>query len=134
MKWQWVKDEWAKCGIDNWLILGNKIGYGWTNKIFHYGGHFIAVMLGRYWFGLPLWLLIPGSVLFGLAYEYFWNILIEKSGASKLDLIANTIGMLSAVLCISVKDLIGEYPYIIVAGFILTFIYKFIKLKGKYKK
>lgn len=136
--WMDWEKEWGKCGIDFWLILGNKTGFGWTNKLSHCGGHFAAVILGRYWYGLPLWLLMLGSFLFGLAYEFIWNKLIEKSGASKLDMVSNNIGMLSAVLCILIKSLMDAYPlfyrlspYILLIGFALTFTYKVWKLKKK---
>lgn len=136
MKLKWVKNEWACQGVDNWRIFGNKTGCGYMDKFAHLTGHFIAVLLFRYYFNIPiLWLMI-GSVSFGTLYEILWDNFAVKNGISKYDLIANTIGMLGGILCILIKNLVDIFPliytlfpYIIIVGFILTFVYKTIKLK-----
>lgn len=132
----WVSNEWGRSGADWWLIWGNKTGYGWSDKISHLFGHCVAVLAGYLLLQYNVWVLMLGSEIWGWGYETIWDRLICKSGASKLDLVANNIGMLLGILIILTSQLIHRLQIsrsliliIIVVGFGLVFIYKLVKLK-----
>lgn len=142
MKLKFVDREWGCQGADHWQIFGNTTRHmsscGYFDKFAHLIGHCSAVLLARYWLGLPLWLLILGSVMWSICYEVFWDNLAEGSGVSKYDLIANNIGMLLGVLIILTSQLIHRLQIsrssiliIIVMGFVLVFAYKIVKLKRR---
>lgn len=132
----WVSNEWGRSGVDWWLIWGNKTGYGWSDKISHLFGHCVAVLAGYLLLQYNIWILMLGSEIWGWGYETIWNFGIEKSGASKLDLVANNIGMLLGVLIILTSQLIHRLQIsrsliliIIVMGFVLVFSYKILNLR-----
>ena len=107
MKLKWINNEWSRGGFDNLLILGNKTGFGWTDKIIHCYGHILIVTILHLWFNLPVWLCMALSEVYGVGYEICWDCLYKKSGVSKYDLVCNNLGMLIGGLILFVAQWIN---------------------------
>lgn len=108
MKLHWVKNEWSRGGFDNLLILGNKTGFGWTDKLIHFYGHMLFVLIIYLWLKPSIIWAMAASEIWGVGYEIFWDCRHKKSGVSKYDLVANNLGMLIAGLILFISQWIGR--------------------------
>jgi len=107
--WFWVKDEWSKSFLEkdnfiNWIV-GNAKGTGWPDKLCHLLLHLLIVLVLTLILKVSILLSAGISIIFGVLYEWIVDCLIFKEGASKFDLIANTIGMLIAVIILKLGGL-----------------------------
>ena len=88
----WCLDEWSKGFFDELYILGNRTGYGWSDKLCHAFLHFLIVITTVLTFHGHLWLALVISESWGWSWETLdWT---RGIGASKFDLVANNVGMI----------------------------------------
>jgi len=107
MRFFFTKDEWHKSVFDNLHIFGNKTGFGWTDKIWHYQSNILLVIVSVLWFH---WSIFHGA-LFALICSILWELIVDcnitKDGISKFDLIADLLGIIEGVGILLIWKLIG---------------------------
>lgn len=103
-KFFWVKNEWERAVFDNpnSIVnkkLRNKKGTGWADKLCHLLLHLLIMVflppVMRAVFGVNLaivWCIVI-SEIWGFGYEWIFDCVIRKDGASKWDLVFNNLGM-----------------------------------------
>ena len=110
MKFFWVKNEWEPAFLDNKYIFGNepRVGaLGWSDKLWHFFCEWILTIL--LWPTLLLFLhhntwsmVLSGIISFTLGFLWEWIVdcIILKTGASKMDLVADFVGCLLGIFSI----------------------------------
>ena len=90
----WVQDEFAPGFFDKLRIFGNTTGYGYSDKLWHFGGFAEIVNRCNNLFHWNLWLLILIGVIGAILWEVVVDCWIKKSGASLWDFIADGLGII----------------------------------------
>lgn len=96
----WCRNEWAKGWMDNPnfvnRLTGNKRCWGNFDKGAHLFLHFLIIIMLVIIFHRSLWLAIVISEGWGILWECLdW---VRGNGASKMDLLANNLGMIMGVI------------------------------------